>query len=132
MEAFEKSGNQAAAIEQFDGLRKMLRVELGVDPLPATIAKYEALIKRYLTKLTSPCRPSQLHASPEGSIPWGTLLLHRRLLLLECRIMVIIVHSNFSLRHLVSFCPEAIPSKNSTKRNIGGRRFVTAARPDEY
>ncbi|HXU34978.1 MAG TPA: tetratricopeptide repeat protein [Blastocatellia bacterium] len=45
MEAFVQSGNRAAAIEQFDGLRKMLRRELGVDPLPATIAKYEALIK---------------------------------------------------------------------------------------
>jgi len=45
MEAFVKSGNRAAAIEQFDGLRKMLRQELGVDPLPATIAKYEGLIK---------------------------------------------------------------------------------------
>ena len=45
MEAFVRSGNRAAAIEQFDGLRKMLRRELGVDPLPATIAKYESLIK---------------------------------------------------------------------------------------
>ena len=45
MEAFVRSGNRAAAIEQFDGLRKMLRRELGVDPLPATISKYEALIK---------------------------------------------------------------------------------------
>jgi DNA-binding SARP family transcriptional activator len=45
MEAFVQSGNRAAAIEQFDGLRKMLRRELGVDPLPATIARYEALIK---------------------------------------------------------------------------------------
>jgi len=45
MEAFVRSGNRAAAIEQFDGLRKMLRRELGVDPLPATIAKYVALIK---------------------------------------------------------------------------------------
>jgi ATP/maltotriose-dependent transcriptional regulator MalT/DNA-binding SARP family transcriptional activator len=45
MEACVQSGNRAAAIDQFDGLRKMLRHELGVDPLPATIAKYEALIK---------------------------------------------------------------------------------------
>ena len=45
MEAFVQSGNRAAAIEQFDGLRKMLRRELGVDPLPATIARYEALIR---------------------------------------------------------------------------------------
>jgi ATP/maltotriose-dependent transcriptional regulator MalT/two-component SAPR family response regulator len=45
MEAHVRSGNRAAAIEQFDGLRKMLRRELGVDPLPATIARYEALIK---------------------------------------------------------------------------------------
>jgi ATP/maltotriose-dependent transcriptional regulator MalT/DNA-binding SARP family transcriptional activator len=45
MEAHVQSGNRAAAIEQFDGLRKMLRRELGVDPLPATIARYEALIK---------------------------------------------------------------------------------------
>lgn len=45
MEAFVKSGNRAAAIEQFDGLRKMLRQELGVDPLPATMTKYEGLIK---------------------------------------------------------------------------------------
>ncbi|MFY9555056.1 MAG: BTAD domain-containing putative transcriptional regulator [Blastocatellia bacterium] len=45
MEAYVRSGNRAAAIEQFDGLRKLLRRELGVDPLPATIAKYEALIR---------------------------------------------------------------------------------------
>ncbi|MEK6405736.1 MAG: bacterial transcriptional activator domain-containing protein [Acidobacteriota bacterium] len=45
MEAHVQSGNRAAAIEQFDGLRKMLRGELGVDPLPATLAKYEGLIK---------------------------------------------------------------------------------------
>jgi len=45
MEACVLGGNRAAAIDQFDGLRKMLRRELGVDPLPATIAKYEALIK---------------------------------------------------------------------------------------
>ena len=45
MEAHVRSGNRAAAIEQFDGLRKMLRRELGVDPLPATIARYELLIK---------------------------------------------------------------------------------------
>ncbi|HWP44883.1 MAG TPA: BTAD domain-containing putative transcriptional regulator, partial [Blastocatellia bacterium] len=45
MEAYVRTGNRAAAIEQFDGLRKLLRRELGVDPLPATIARYEALIK---------------------------------------------------------------------------------------
>jgi ATP/maltotriose-dependent transcriptional regulator MalT/DNA-binding SARP family transcriptional activator len=45
MEACVLGGNRAAAIDQFDSLRKMLRRELGVDPLPATIAKYEALIK---------------------------------------------------------------------------------------
>lgn len=45
MEAQVRSGNRAAAIDQFDRLRKILRRELGVDPLPATIAKYESLIK---------------------------------------------------------------------------------------
>ena len=45
MEAFVRIGNRAAAIEQFDDLRKMLRKELGVDPLPATVAKYESLIR---------------------------------------------------------------------------------------
>ena len=45
MEAYVRGGNRAAAIDQFDGLRKMLRRELGVDPLPATMSKYEALIK---------------------------------------------------------------------------------------
>ncbi|HXG64176.1 MAG TPA: BTAD domain-containing putative transcriptional regulator [Blastocatellia bacterium] len=45
MEAYVQSGNRAAAIEQFDSLRRMLRRELGVDPLPSTIAYYEALIK---------------------------------------------------------------------------------------
>ncbi|HYP28448.1 MAG TPA: BTAD domain-containing putative transcriptional regulator, partial [Blastocatellia bacterium] len=45
MEAYVLSGNRAAAIEQFDGLRKLLRRELGVEPLPATIARYEALIR---------------------------------------------------------------------------------------
>ena len=34
-----------AAIDQFDRLRKLLRSELGVTPLPATVAKYESLIK---------------------------------------------------------------------------------------
>ena len=45
MESHVALGNRAAAIDQFDGLRRMLRRELGVAPLPATIARYEALIK---------------------------------------------------------------------------------------
>ena len=45
MEAYVGMGNRAAAIEQFDRLRKLLRSELGVAPLPATITKYESLIK---------------------------------------------------------------------------------------
>jgi DNA-binding SARP family transcriptional activator len=45
MEAHVASGNRAAAIEQFDSLRKLLRRELGVDPLPTTMARYESLIK---------------------------------------------------------------------------------------
>ena len=45
MEAYVGMGNRAAAIEQFDRLRKLLRSELGVTPLPATVAKYESLIK---------------------------------------------------------------------------------------
>ncbi|MFL6215906.1 MAG: BTAD domain-containing putative transcriptional regulator [Blastocatellia bacterium] len=45
MESHVAMGNRAAAIDQFDGLRRMLRRELGVDPLPATLARYEALIK---------------------------------------------------------------------------------------
>ena len=45
MEAYVRMGNRAAAIDQFDKLRKMLRSELGVAPLPATLTKYESLIK---------------------------------------------------------------------------------------
>ena len=45
MEAFVTLGNRAAAIDQFDKLRTMLRTELGVAPLPATVAKYESLIR---------------------------------------------------------------------------------------
>ena len=45
MEAYVRMGNRAAAIDQFDKLRKLLRSELGVSPLPATVAKYESLIK---------------------------------------------------------------------------------------
>jgi DNA-binding SARP family transcriptional activator/predicted negative regulator of RcsB-dependent stress response len=45
MEAHVRAGNRAAAIEQFAELRRMLRGELGVEPLPATIAKYQSLIK---------------------------------------------------------------------------------------
>jgi ATP/maltotriose-dependent transcriptional regulator MalT/DNA-binding SARP family transcriptional activator len=45
MEAYVGMGNRAAAIDQFDRLRKLLRGELGVAPLPATVAKYESLIK---------------------------------------------------------------------------------------
>ena len=45
MEAYVRIGNRVAAIEQFDRLRKMLRSELGVAPLPATVSAYEALIK---------------------------------------------------------------------------------------
>ncbi|HWN97860.1 MAG TPA: BTAD domain-containing putative transcriptional regulator, partial [Blastocatellia bacterium] len=44
MEALVRMGNRAAAIEQFDRLRKMLRTELGVAPLPATVTKYDSLI----------------------------------------------------------------------------------------
>lgn len=45
MEAYVLMGNRAAAIDQFDKLRKMLRSELGVAPLPATVSKYTSLIK---------------------------------------------------------------------------------------
>lgn len=45
MEAYVRLGNRGAAIAQFDSLRNMLRRDLGVEPLPATIAKYESLIK---------------------------------------------------------------------------------------
>jgi DNA-binding SARP family transcriptional activator/predicted negative regulator of RcsB-dependent stress response len=45
MEAYVGMGNRAAAIDQFDRLRRLLRSELGVTPLPATVAKYESLIK---------------------------------------------------------------------------------------
>lgn len=45
MEAYVRTGNRAAAIEQFAELRRMLRRELEVEPLPATIARYQALIK---------------------------------------------------------------------------------------
>lgn len=45
MEAHVRSGNRAAAIEQFNKLRKALRDELGVEPLPATVAKFESLMK---------------------------------------------------------------------------------------
>lgn len=44
MEANVRAGNRAAAIEQFDRLHKLLRDELGVDPLPATVARYKELI----------------------------------------------------------------------------------------
>jgi DNA-binding SARP family transcriptional activator len=45
MEAHVRLGNRAAAIEHFNKLRKMLRDELGVDPLPATMAKFESLMR---------------------------------------------------------------------------------------
>ena len=45
MEAYARSGNRAAAIEQYENLKEALRRDLGVTPLPATIAKFESLIK---------------------------------------------------------------------------------------
>jgi LuxR family maltose regulon positive regulatory protein len=45
MEAHARSGNRAAAVEQYEILKKTLKLELGVAPLPATVARYESLLK---------------------------------------------------------------------------------------
>jgi ATP/maltotriose-dependent transcriptional regulator MalT/DNA-binding SARP family transcriptional activator len=45
MEAYASSGNRAAAIEQFENLKRTLERELGVAPLPTTVAKYESLVR---------------------------------------------------------------------------------------
>jgi DNA-binding SARP family transcriptional activator len=45
MEVHARSGNRAAAIEQYENLKKTLRHELGVAPLPATVARYQRLIE---------------------------------------------------------------------------------------
>jgi ATP/maltotriose-dependent transcriptional regulator MalT/DNA-binding SARP family transcriptional activator len=45
MEAYARSGNRGAAIEQFANLKETLGRELGVSPLHTTVAKYESLIK---------------------------------------------------------------------------------------
>jgi len=52
-----------AAIEQFDSLRKMLRRELGVDPLPTTLAKYESLIKLRIVRVSRVFFPSSFPLS---------------------------------------------------------------------
>jgi LuxR family maltose regulon positive regulatory protein len=45
MEAYARSGNRGAAIEQYETLKETLGRELGVAPLHTTVAKYESLIK---------------------------------------------------------------------------------------
>jgi ATP/maltotriose-dependent transcriptional regulator MalT len=45
MEAYARSGNRGAAIEQYENLKETLGRELGVAPLHTTVARYETLIK---------------------------------------------------------------------------------------
>lgn len=46
MEAYHHLGDRLALREQFDRLKEMLREELGVDPLPETLATYQRLTGR--------------------------------------------------------------------------------------
>jgi DNA-binding SARP family transcriptional activator len=43
MDAYARTGNRAALKEQYEGLRALLKEELGVDPLPETAATYRKL-----------------------------------------------------------------------------------------
>jgi len=44
MDSQARIGNRAAVREQFENLRTLLREELGVDPLPETLATYKRLV----------------------------------------------------------------------------------------
>ena len=44
MDSLARMGNRAAVREQYEGLRSLLREELGVDPLPETVATYRRLM----------------------------------------------------------------------------------------
>lgn len=44
MDSYTRVGNRAAVREQYDNLTKLLRDELGVDPLPETAAMYKKLV----------------------------------------------------------------------------------------
>jgi len=44
MDSQVRIGNRAAVLEQYENLRTLLREELGVDPLPETVATYKRLV----------------------------------------------------------------------------------------
>jgi DNA-binding SARP family transcriptional activator len=44
MDNYARIGNRAALKEQYETLKMLLMEELGVDPLPETVAKYKKLI----------------------------------------------------------------------------------------
>ncbi len=44
MDAYARIGNRAAVKEQYENLKTLLREELGVDPLPETVATYKRLV----------------------------------------------------------------------------------------
>jgi DNA-binding SARP family transcriptional activator len=44
MDSQARVGNQAAVHEQYESLKALLKEELGVDPLPETVATYRRLI----------------------------------------------------------------------------------------
>jgi DNA-binding SARP family transcriptional activator len=44
MEALDREGNRAQALQVFDGLRRLLREELGASPSDATLTAHERLL----------------------------------------------------------------------------------------
>ncbi|MFY9569772.1 MAG: bacterial transcriptional activator domain-containing protein, partial [Blastocatellia bacterium] len=44
MDSYTLLGNRAAVREQYEALKSLLREELGVDPLPETVATYKRLV----------------------------------------------------------------------------------------
>jgi DNA-binding SARP family transcriptional activator/Flp pilus assembly protein TadD len=44
MDAYARTGNRVALRQQFEGLKELLMEELGVDPLPETVATYKKLV----------------------------------------------------------------------------------------
>jgi DNA-binding SARP family transcriptional activator/DNA-binding transcriptional ArsR family regulator len=69
MELYELLGQRSAALAQFEACRRVLREELGVEPLPETVALYEGIRSASLILASPSAPPPASLLSPAQPLP---------------------------------------------------------------
>src|SRR2546422_9088327 len=70
MRADLETGNRRAAIRQFQRLREILRVDLGVGPDPSTVARFEQAVAMEGPQLPTPAERAQALLA-RGLVCWN-------------------------------------------------------------